>query len=285
MFTLLDTLIVQVLIFSFLGTLALTALISFIGRDGSGFFLASASVGLSFTWVCSFILGTPDFPPEFNNTAILSATACLLLAGAILDFSLVQGKKFNHLILVIIILMSGIVITTWMKGRVDIWSLPILLGWSIVALTIHRIGTAETSGPGDGALLLGIAAFGLGIIAWISNIAVDRDLAFGLCAILIGFFVCNLPRPRFYFGYSILLVGGGSLYMLAIRLVEQVPSLIPAFIILGFIFFTDSTSRYLQIHFRLISYIPNSIKLLVLTWFPLALAALTTVVANKFSIS
>jgi len=285
MFTLFGTLIFQFLFLSFLGTLALTVLIFFIGREGSGFFMASASVGISFTWFCGFILGTPDFPPEFNNTAILSATACLLLAGAILDFNLVQGRKFNQLILTLIILVSGITITIWMKGNVDIWSLPILLGWSIIALTIHRIGTAEISGTGDGALLLGIAAFGLGIIAWISNIAVDRDLAFGLCAILIGFFVCNLPRPRFYFGYSILLAGGGSLYMIAIRLVEQVPTLIPAFIILGFIFFTDNTSRYLQIRSRLISYVPSSIKLLILACFPLAVAALTTIVANKYSIS
>ena len=73
--------------------------------------------------------------------------------------------------------------------------------------------------------------------------------------------------------------------MIAIRLVEQVPTLIPAFIILGFIFFTDNTSRYLQIRSRLISYVPSSIKLLILACFPLAVAALTTIVANKYSIS
>ncbi len=73
--------------------------------------------------------------------------------------------------------------------------------------------------------------------------------------------------------------------MLALRLVEQMPPLIPAFIILGFIFFVDVASQYVQKKLKLISPIPTSIKLLALSLFPLALATVVTLVAIKFPIN
>ena len=285
MSTILNTLIAQVLVLSFLGTLIITGLIYLVGRKGSGGFLANASVGVSFTWFCAFILGTPDFPPEFNNTAILSATACLLTSGALFDFILIKRKIFPQPIVMIIFLISGVGITIWMRSGIDFWSLPILLGWSIVAFGLQRLSANEEFGSGDSALMLVIASFGTAIIAWISDIAVDRDLAFGLCAISFGFFICTFPKPRLRFGYSILLAGGGSLYMLALRLVEQMPPLIPAFIVLGFIFFVDVASQYVQINLKLISPIPTSIKLLVLALFPLTLATVVTLVAIEFPIN
>ncbi len=283
--SILNTLITQALVLSFLGTLILTGLIYLIGRRKSGVFLANASVGVSFTWFCAFILGTPDFPPEFNNTAILSATACLLISGTLFDFILIKRRNFPQPIVIIIILISGISITIWMRSGIDFWSLPILFGWCIVAFGLQRLSANEDFGSGDSALLLAIASLGTAIIAWISDIVVDRDLAFGLCVISFGFLICNCPKPRLLFGYSILLAGGGSLYMLALRLVEQMPPLIPAFIILGFIFFVDVASQYVQKKLKLISPIPTSIKLLALSLFPLALATVVTLVAIEFPIN
>jgi hypothetical protein len=283
--TLLDTQIAQVLILSFFGTLALTGLVCLVGRKNSGFFMASASVGIIYAWFCGFILGTPDFPPEFNNTAILSATACLLVIGAILDFILIKRKKFPQPMVITIILISGVIITVWMRSGIDVWSLPILLGWSTVAISLHRISINKIFGSGNSTFLLVTASLGTGIIAWISDIVVDRDLAFGLCAISIGFFVCNFLKPRLYFGYSILLAGGGSLYILALRLVEQMPTLIPAFIILAFIFFVDVSSQYAQKNLKLILPIPNSISVFILTLFPLSLATIIALIANEFPVS
>jgi hypothetical protein len=280
--TFLNSLIAQGLVLSIFGTVALTGLIYFIGHNKSGVSIANASVGITFAWFCAFVLGTPDFPPEFNNTAILSATVCLLIIGAILDFSVIKRKKLSQLIIILIILVSGIIITIWMRSGIDVWFLPILLGWSITAISLHRISTNAIFSSGNCTFILIIASLGMGIIAWISNIVVDRDLAFGLCAISIGFFICNLIRPGLKFGYSILLAGGGSLHMLALRLVEQMPSLIPAFIILAFIFFADMATQYVQANLKLKLPIPTSINLFVLALFPLALAAVITVIANEF---
>ena len=281
----LNTQLAQVLGLSFAGSLTLTGLVYLVGHRKSGFFMANASVGVTFAWFCAFILGTPDFPPEFNNTAILSATACLLVSGTLFDFILIKRRNFPQPIIIIIILISGTSITIWMRSGIDFWSLPILFGWSIVALGLQRVSANKDFGSGDSALLLAIASLGTAIIAWISDIVVDRDLAFGLCAISFGFFICNCPKPRLLFGYSILLAGGGSLYMLALRLVEQMPPLIPAFIILGFIFFVDVASQYVQKNLKLISPIPASIKLLALSLFPLALATVVTLVAIEFPIN
>ena len=212
----LDTQIAQVLVISFFGTLALTGLVYLVGNKKSGFFMANASVGVSFAWFCAFILGTPDFPPEFNNTAILSVTTCLLVIGVTLDFSLIKRRKLPQPIIILIILTSGTIITVWMRSGIDVWSLPILLGWSTIAINLQRISANKIFGSSNSTFLLVTASLGTGIIAWVSDIVVDRDLAFGLCAISIGFFVCNYPKPRLYFGYSILLSGGGRLYMLAL---------------------------------------------------------------------
>ena len=281
----LDTQIAQVLALSFFGTLALTGLVYLVGNKKSEFFMANASVGVTFVWFCAFILGTPDFPPEFNNTAILSVTACMLAIGVTLDFSLIKKKKFPQPIIILIILTSGTIITVWMRSGIDVWSLPILLGWSTVAINLQRISVNEIFGSGISTFLLATGSLGTGIIAWISDIVVDRDLAFGLCATSIGFFVYNYPKPRLYFGYSILLAGGGSLYILALRLVEQMPSLVPAFIILAFVFFVDVSAQYAQKSLKLISPIPKSISLFILTLFPLGLAIIIALIANEFPIN
>ncbi|MDC0196061.1 hypothetical protein OAJ93_00495 [Gammaproteobacteria bacterium] len=283
--TFLNTLIAEGLVLSIFGTIILTGLIYFIGRNKSGVTIANASVGVTFAWFCALVLGTPDFPPEFNNTAILSATVCLLIIGVILDFSLIKRKKFPQIIIILIILLSGFIVTIWMRSGIDVWFLPVLLGWSITAISLHRISTDAIFSSGNCTFILIIASLGTGIIAWISNIVVDRDLAFGLCAISIGFFICNLVKSDLKFGYSILLAGGGSLYILTLRLVEQMPSLISAFIILAFVFFADIATKYVQENLKLKLPIPTSINLFVLALFPLALATVITLIANEFPVS
>jgi len=281
----LDTLITQALVLSFFGTAALTGLIFIIGRKKSGLFLASSSVGVGFIWFSAFILGTPDFPPEYNSTAILSASASLLVIGILIDYLLVERKKIYRPLVILINLLIGVSITVWMRSGFDLWSIPILLGWCVIAFGLQRISTDQQFGSGESTLILIIASFGTGIIAWLSDIVVDRDLAYGLCAISCGFFIFNYPKSRLYFGYSILLTGGGSLYMIAIRLVEQMPPLIPSFIILGFIFFVDVAGKYVQKNLPQLSLITVSAKLISLSLFPLALATVITLVAIEFPIN
>lgn len=283
--TFLDTIIAQALVLSFLATAGLTGLIYKIGGNTAGVFFANASVGISFTWFCSFILGTPDFPPEYNNSSILSATACLLILGVLIDFFLFKQKEIYRTIVISIILLIGITITLWMRSGFDLWSVPILLGWCVIAFGLQRINNNANFGSGDSTAILIVTTFGTGVIAWISNIAVDRDLAFGLCAISFGFIIFNFPKPRLNFGYGILLAGSGGIYMLVIRLVEQIPSLIPAFIILGFIFFIDVAAIYVQRNIVQLPLIPNTIKLCTLAVFPLALATVISLVAIEFPIN
>ena len=273
----------HLLLFCLAASIVIMGIIAFIGRDGSGFFLANSAPCIAFIWFSSFVLGTPDFPPRLDSSGILSAITALLMIGTTLDFYLVRGKLLIGTISFLIIFICGMAITIWMQGKIDIWSLPITIGWCIMMITVQRIGCKENSGSAEGTLLLVMGALGVSVTAWISNITIERDLSLALCTLLSIFFLCNLTKTRFYFGYSILLASGGSIYMLVIRLSQQDPFLIPAFIILSFIFFSDNANRHMQIRFKYLSYIPNSIKILILSSFPLALAAVTTIVANTFS--
>ena len=273
---------VQVLFVPFIGMIMLTGLLRVIGRNGSGILTANAAAGISFAWFCAFILGTPIFPSAFNSSAILSATVCLLVIGTILDLTLTDKTKFGGLIETSVFILCGIMISIWMRAGVDLWTIPILLGWGAVAFGLHRVGTHKDFGAGDGALLLAIASFGLGLIAWISDIAIDRDLGFGLSAISLGFFAWNWPKPRIFFGRSILLAGGGGLYMIALRLVEQAPPLIPSLVLLGFVFFTDTAVRYFPQNTKLARLLPLSLKFLILALIPLALTILAAVIAIEF---
>jgi hypothetical protein len=273
---------VQVLLLPFIGMVLLTGLLRVIGRNGSGILTANAAAGISFAWFCAFILGTPIFPPAFNNSAILSATVCLLVIGTILDLILTDKTKFGRLIETLALILCGIAVSIWMRAGADFWTMPILFGWGAVAFGLHRVGTHKDLGAGDSTLLLTIASFGLGIIAWISGIAIDRDLGFGLGAISLGFLAWNWPKPRLFFGSSILLAGGGGLYMIALRLVEQAPPLIPSLILLGFVFFTDTAVRYFPQNSKLARLLPLSLKLLTLALIPLTLSILAAVIAIEF---
>jgi hypothetical protein len=130
-----------------------------------------------------------------------------------------------------------------------------------------------------------LASVGLGLIAWISDIFVDRDLAFGLAATLLGFYVWNWPRPRLFFGRSILLAGGGGMLLIALRLLEQAPPLAPAIILLGFIFFIDSALRNLPHRFTFILNFSQSLAIIVLAAIPLLLAAIAAVIAIEIQIN
>jgi hypothetical protein len=203
----------------------------------------------------------------------------------ILDFLLDNTVKFGRLIETMALLVCGVGILAWMRGGFDIWSVPLILGWGLVTFGLQRVGTDSEFGAGEGALMLALAAFGLGLIAWIGDINIDRDLAFGLCATALGFFVWNLPKPRLFFGRGILLAGGGGLYMVVLRLIEQAPPLIPSILLLGFIFFADSAVRYFPQKYPLVRILPTSIKIIILTAIPLVLAALAALIAIEFPVN
>ena len=277
--------IVQVLLIPFLGTIVLIGLIRLIDRKSFGISTANSTVGAGFAWVWALILGTPNFPPAFNSGAILSATVCLLGIGMALDLGLKDTTKFGRFIETTAFILSGIGIAAWMRGGIDFWAIPILLCWGVVVFGLQRVGTAREFGSGDGALLLALASIGLGLIAWISDIAIDRDLAFGLSATSLGFLLWNLPKPRLFFGRSILLAGGGGLYMIALRLIEQAPPLLPSLILVGFVFFADGAVRHFPQKFTMSGFLPPSMKLTILALIPLVLALLAAVIATEFPVN
>ena len=277
----------------FFGTILLTRLIWRLGRKDSGIALANASVGAGFAWVTALVLGTPAFPPAFNSSAILSATVALLIIGIILDLYLTAETKFGRLIETGAIILSAVGAVAWMQGGIDVWSIPILIGWGLTIFNLQRMGSRATPAGGStrgygsnwASLLLVLASVGLGFIAWISDIVVDRDLAFGLAACSLGFYVWNWPRPRLFFGRSILLAGGGSMLMIALRLLEQAPPLAPAIILLGFIFFIDSAMRNLPPRFDTIFKFSPSLTIIVLAAIPLLLTTIATVIAIEIQIN
>jgi hypothetical protein len=275
--------ILNILFPPFFGTIVLTGLIYLIGRQGSGKFLANASVGISFAWFCSFIIGTPDFPPEFNNSGIISAAICLLTIGTILDFYLYKNIKLQRPTKYIPLVISGIVITIWMRNSVDFWSILHVLGWITIMFSLQHVSEKKYFGSRVSTLLLALTSFGLGLIAWISDIAIEPILTFGLSAIFFGFLICNYIMPKLCFGSSILFAGAGSLYMLAMRVAEQALALVPAIILLGFILFIANTAEQSLTNLKIIRLLPNSIKIIILAIFPLMLSVLATIIATEFT--
>jgi hypothetical protein len=273
---------VQILLLPFFCTVVLISLLRLMGP---GIKTANAAVGTAFAWVCAFILGSPDFPPAFNSSAILSATVSLLAIGMILDLSLGDKMRHGRLIETITLILSCIGVTIWMRGGIDLGSIPIFLGCGAVLFSLQRVANHKEFGSGMSSLLLFLIAGGLGIIAWISNITADRDLAFGLSSISFGFFAWNYPKPKLLFGHGVLLAGGGGLYMIAVRLIEQSPSLIPTLIILGFIFFADNAVQHFPNNFKLSRSLPISIKFLSLALIPLMLAIIAAVISNELPVN
>ena len=289
MVDLLNNPIILLFVLPFFGTILMTGLIWLLGRNDSGIALANASVGAAFAWISALVLGTPAFPPAFNSSAILSATVALLIIGILLDLFLTAETKFGRSIETSAFILSAIGAVTWMQGGIDIWSIPILIGWGLTIFNLQRVGTRTAPSRGNSGnwatLLIVLASLGLGIIAWISDIVVDRDLAFGLAASALGFYVWNWPRPRLFFGRSILLAGGGGMLMIALRLLEQAPPLAPAIILLGFIFFIDSALRNLPARFATILKISPSLTIIVLAAIPILLAAVAAVIAIEIQIN
>ncbi len=277
------------LVLPLLGTAILTGLIWFLDRNNAGMALANASVGAGFAWVAALVLGTPNFPPAFNSSAILSATVALLIIGILLDLFLTAETKFGRLIETGAIIVSTIGAVAWMQSGIDIWSIPILIGWGLIIFNLQRIGTRTSPSKGYGSswasLFLLLGSVGLGCIAWLSDIVVDRDLAFGLAACLLGFYVWNWPRPRLFFGRSILLAGGGAMLMIALRLLEQAPPLAPAIILLGFIFFIDSALSNLPARFSTTLNFSPTLVIIVLAAIPILLAVIAAVIAIEIQIN
>lgn len=274
--------IIQTLLISLSSTIILTVLIRLVGRDGSGIYMSNASIGIVFAWICAFILGSPEFPPDLSSNAIVSAVICLLLIGTILDLLHYKIGKLNKLVEVGLFLTVGIILTVWMRGGVDLWLTASILAWAIIILGLQRVANNETFGPKGAIMVMALAALGVGSISQIGNILVDRDLSFALCAIFSGFFLCNLSNSKSFLGYNCLLAGGGSLYILTLRLTEQSISLIPTIIVLGFIFFTDKAIQYSKQKSALSYRIPSSLMFTVLALVPVVLACTVALITKKF---
>lgn len=233
---------IRLFVLPFAFTVILVGLIRFVGREGSSR-AAGGTVALAFVWLCGLILGIPDFPPPASSAALAYIVTVGVVVGA--AFDLMDGKS------VAVGWVAGLVfalISSWWMGgappffNTDKGNIVVVLAlaatWLIVQLRLRRL-SQDARLP---TAMLIMAAFGLGIVAWIAGAAEELGLAFGLTSALVGFFVWNWPRPHFPLGNGMVISAGAAIMTLAFRLVEGAPTMLPALIILGFVFFADTVS-------------------------------------------
>ncbi len=137
-------------------------------------------------------------------------------------------------------LLFGLVTVVWLRGTIDAWTGVILIAWGIVVLRIHFVAASDAP---TAAALLALAAVGIGVAAWASGLDGERNLAFALASAATGYFLLNWLDPTMRFGATLVLGALGALLVLTIRLLESTQAILPALMILGFVFFSDAPAR------------------------------------------
>jgi hypothetical protein len=234
----------------FLFAAVLAGLIRLAGRAGAGRRAAGAAVAVTFAWLCALALGVPEFPPAADGSAIVYVVTAGLLIGT--AFDLADGQTAVSEILAWGIGIAFPVVSAWWlagapplidTGTAPLVNAALIAGaWLVAELRLRRFA-------GDlriGAVMMGMAAAGLGIVAWIAGAEVERGLGLGLAAALAGLLAWNWPRARFAFGYALMLGGGAALFGTAQRLSTGPGELAPALVLLMFVFFADSVSSRLK---------------------------------------
>ncbi|NQV54251.1 MAG: hypothetical protein HQ503_00205 [Rhodospirillales bacterium] len=274
--------LIQIAALPFLGALVIGGIILIVGRLGSGRRVAAAGAGISFAWVAGFTLGSPSFPPEPDLDSMIALITAALIFGVALDYYFGPARDrgdsgaFWELTLII---LFGIGAPFWLRGTIDLWAPVIVLAWGFVAFRLRALSQHAVT-P---AVMLLMAAAGIGVVAWIGGLGADRDLAFGLAAAIGGFIVLGLIDQGLPFSATALLVFAGGILGLGVRVAETIGVLVPALILLGFIFFTDSLARRLSVG-RMNRYRTGQIVFHGLAAvLPIALAAAAAAVALEIS--
>ncbi|MBT5430730.1 MAG: hypothetical protein HOK89_12485 [Rhodospirillaceae bacterium] len=272
--------LIELLTIVFLLTIVITFIFSAIPQSNKNIKISGVSIGIVFSWFGTFILGTPDLVPRFNSNEIITLSISFLFLGLFLDLN----PKFNKLFIWIVLIFAGMITIIWMLNEVKFYSIFFLIGWITLQIELQRESIQNNKTISTAELILVFSAIGLGLIAWTNNLLVDRDLAFGLSSICSAFYVCSKIRPNILTGFSIILIGGGAVFMIIIRLIEQYPSLTPSIILLGFVLFIDRNIIYLSKNYRICNTMPYLINFTILATIPIALSVLTAIIASKLTI-
>ena len=272
--------LIELLTIIFFLTIIITFILSNKPLNSKNIKISGVSIGIVFSWFGTFILGTPDLLPSFNSSEIVILTVFLLFLGLFLDLN----PNFSKIFVWIVILIAGTTITTWMINKVDFYSLFFLIIWLTLQIKLKKrpIGTNITISPTD--LIIIFISIGLGLNAWINNMFVDRDLAFGLSSIYLAFYFCSRIPWNISTGYCNTLIGGGVIIMIIIRLLDQYPNLLLSILLLGFIMFIDQNIIYLSKKYRICNTMPYLINFTILATIPIALSILTATIASKLTI-
>ncbi len=270
----------------FLGVAVLTGLIKLTAKGGTGFdpsrSLPGASVGIAFAWVCAVVLGTPVFPPVPGSGSIISITAAMLVLGVCLDFFLpIQNLNFR-LWETIIVIIAGTALIAWLRAGLDLWAVFLLLGWGILAFRLLKVGARNRIGMSSATAMMVMAAIGIAGVSAIAGLPADNDIALGLAASVLGFFVWNWPRSRFIFGFSLLLAGGGALLIMAVRMLEQSAAFSPSLILVGFVFFADTAVDRIPLPAILKRQAAIPLTIAVFSILPISLAAVAALISVEY---
>lgn len=236
-----------------LGALALGVVLRLAGGAGSGRRIASAGIGLAFAWSAAMVFGAPALPPEPGPDALVSTAAVGLIVGVLFDvYGAGEGSSgpggrlsgWRGWLEWGLILGFGAGAAAWLLDGLGA-EVPVIMAlWGLIVYRLRRVFAKDVDVLAGDALvplvMLMMAAAGLGLTAAAANLESSRDLALALAAAIAGFVVLSLFDRSLRFGLTPVLGAGGGILMIAVRMTDAAPFLIPAVVILGFILFADS---------------------------------------------
>ncbi len=222
----------------FAASLILAGLIRWVGAGNRGEQVAGAAIGIVFAWTSAYELGAILFPPSADDNNMFYMIAAGLLIGVPMDLLRAKIDRSMPRLDLGIAMFFGLGAIYSLRIAFDIWTLLLLGAWITVVARLHVV--AQTSAPLSSAMLA-LAAAGLGTAAWAAGL--ENHLAFQLSAAAAGYFVLNWIDPTLRFGTTLMLTGAGVLLVTAVRLVTSTHAVMPALLILGFIFFVDAPVR------------------------------------------
>lgn len=276
----------RALLFPFIGSLFLAALIRILGRHDLGPRFAAAAVGATFLWVTGLVLGIPEFPPRPGSSAIAYLVVVAWLAGLALDL-LRRDPESGAWSELGVIFLCGVGTVWWLWGgpnmipRLDIRTLgavAALTAWLIVTVRIRW--TARD--PRTPLLMVIALAAGLATIGWLAILPAGRDLAAGWMASGAGVLVLLLVGVNIQFASSLLLPTMVGLLAVGYRL-AQAPDISGATILfLALIPFADTVSHRIDARPDFLRPVIRLVILMGLVMLPVLLAALATLVELRF---
>ena len=272
--------LIELLTIVFLLTIVITFIFSAIPQSNKNVNISGASIGIVFSWFGTLILGTPDLVPRFNTNEIIILTIFFLFLGLFLDLN----PNFNKIFIWIVLLFAGVSAIIWMLNKVNFYSIFFLVVWITLQIKLQRQSMNDNKLNSPTELIIIFTTIGLGLIGWTNNILVNRDLAFGLSSIYLAFYLCSKIRPNISTSYCTILIGGGALFIIIVRLIEQYPSLSPSIILLGFILFINQNITYLSKKYKVCNRLPYLISFTILATIPISLSVLTAIIASKHTI-